>query len=140
MDVKAVVDAAAIGLALAFPGKTVYAEKVEQGFERPCFFVSATEAESPLMGERAARTLRLAVDYHGEEEELAREEAAEIGARLALVLEWLEIGNLPKRAQAMGHECDEGGSLHWKADYLGHVFKHRPQEKMRVLHKELKVH
>lgn len=139
MDGRMLVDAAVAALVGDFSDVTVYEEIVEQGFSRPCFFVSAEEREEALLNDRAARSFQLNVLYHGEGRPPDRAAASDMAAALAVTLEWLDVDGLPRRIQAGGWECGEDGTLHWKGEYRGHVFKRIPQVKMKTLEKGIRT-
>lgn len=62
--VSDIIDAISNAIYANFEGITVYSEKVEQGLNEPCFFVMPLNpSETPLLGDRAYRTVPLDIHY-----------------------------------------------------------------------------
>ncbi len=138
MTPQAVIDAAiAVLLALHEDDENplpVYAETIPQNFARPCYFIAATQHESPLMKERALRQIELSIHRYPAPEEDARAAGAAAAELLALGFEWLTVEDRPRRATFLQQTIrDDDQTLVLTLRYDFHILKHRDPVKMQKL-------
>ena len=122
-------------LSLEFGGKyTVYAEKVKQGLQKPCFFINRESVcEIPFPMGRYFRENIFSVTFYpaGEDE---KRECVRTAERLFQCLEYIYVGNDLTRGGKMSCNIEEGVlkfTLHYD------MFVYRPAEpipKMGELH------
>lgn len=114
-----------------FPGIPVYEEELQQGFDKPCFFVKLFPvSQNQLLGRRYQRLHTFAIDYFpaavGEGETNRQNEemhgvAEQLYERMELI-PVLDGSNGLMRGTKMRHEMMDG-ALHFFVDYNVRLIK-----------------
>lgn len=134
MTSQTLIDAAGAAIGQQFPEEKIYNEVIEQGFERPCFFISASQKERPLLGERFGRTIELEIAHLCPEGEQASRENREILEEMINILQSLEVDGRPRRPLDIQSENkQEQGKIQVKARYSIHILRGQQSEKMGSL-------
>lgn len=134
MTSQQTLSAAALCISEIFPDSPVYAERIPQGFSRPCFFITACESEKPLAGQRVALRVEITVARYAGADEDAATVGREAAQTLSLALEWLRVDERPRHCLAMSSSTDtEKGITTFKFAYAAHLFKKRDETLMRRL-------
>lgn len=104
----------------------VYADNVEQGLQKPCFFVSCIKHTNKLfLGRRYFRENLFCVKYFPKCQSGEKEECNETAQRLFLCLEWLTVeGELTMGTKMRGEVVD--GVLNFFVNY--DMFVYRKEE------------
>lgn len=114
--------------------ENIYTEQMEQGFKRPCFFVSTDVQEQPLMNERAEQAFSVRILWYPVKGGYTREDSQDMAEWLSSALEWIDVEKIPKRVDSMKYECrDKDGTLVFQTGYRTHIRKQKPQTKMGTL-------
>lgn len=116
--VSDIVDGISNAIYANFQGVTVYSEKIEQGLVEPCFFIMPLNpSETPLIGDRAYRTVPIDVHYFPISKSEPNKEMEQTASKLYGVLRRLQLldGN-SLNGMNLHHEI-EGGVLHFFVEY-----------------------
>lgn len=85
-----IVDAAVGRLEEIFPEITVYTDDMEQGFAKPCFFISLIEpSEKPMIGHRYYRKTDMLIRYVPGDNVMANREINSVADRLFDEMEYI---------------------------------------------------
>lgn len=130
-DVK---DAVVSTIATTFPTMEVYDERMEQGFNEPCFFVLMFPvAHTKQRDRRYIRSHSFDIHYFHDDNYTACHDMAE---QLYSLMELITMDGKLIRGEAMTHEIVDG-VLHFNVRYDFHVFRERaPGDKMQNLYQE----
>lgn len=102
------------GIAQALNGEfgedyTIYTEKIEQGFETPCFFISLVSSSDKMMlGHRCFSENLLCVQYFPQDEQHGNEECLEVMDRLTKCLKWIYDDEDLTMGRKMNGELTDG--------------------------------
>ena len=118
----------AIGVALNAEfgdGYRIYADNIEQGLQKPCFFISCTaQSSKPFPGRRYLWKNRFCIRYFPGDKSREKEECSETAQRLFLCLELLTVeGDLIRGTKMKGEITD--GVLDFFVNYDMFVYLQR---------------
>ncbi|MEW9093945.1 MAG: DUF6838 family protein [Clostridiaceae bacterium] len=119
-----------------FPHIAIYSEKIEQGFEEPCFFVKIlSSAQGKELTSRYKKNVYFDIHYFSDKEDI-NSDCLNMADKLYEVLECIPINSL-YRASNMTHEVIDG-VLHFFLQFNYKVIRQVEEvPKMETLHKEV---
>lgn len=119
------------------PNISIYNEKIEQGFVKPCFFVEVLNSEQyKELNRRYKKNISFNIQYFSDKAEINLD-FNDIADKLYQVLEYVSINNKLFRANKMTHKVVEG-VLHFMLQFNYHVIKASEEEtKMNKLTQEV---
>lgn len=118
---------------------TNYTEESEQGFEKPCFFISCvTSVRRPFMGKRYFCESQFCIQYTPADGRQIKEECNAVTERLFSCLEYLTVAGEPVRGSNMKVEFADG-LLKLFVNYNLFVYKAADSVSMEELSKKVSV-
>jgi hypothetical protein len=120
-----------------FPNITIYAEKIEQDFEEPCFFIKVlSSAQDKELNRRYKKNISFDIHYFSDGEDV-NSDCSDMADKLYEVLEYIQVGNSLYRATNMTHEGIDG-VLHFMLQFNYHVLREVEEvPKMQTLKREV---
>jgi hypothetical protein len=93
--INSIIEAISISLNAEFGDNyKIYAEKLKQGFQEPCFFISCINPTNELfLNRRYFRTNQFVIQYFPADNTGEKTECNEVAERLYLCLEWITFNN-----------------------------------------------
>lgn len=122
-------------IAEAFPGVTIYADKVPQNFEEPSFRVkSITGTNRPELDTRRWRELLFDILYFPKSTEEAEAEWEDVRDKLFQTVEWITVaGDTMRGAELSGDYDLEQEVGHFRVTFGKHLLAVRNPDKMETL-------
>ncbi len=122
-----------------FPNITIYNEKIEQGFEEPCFFIKIlSSAQDKELNIRYKKYVYFDIHYFSDKEDI-NADCLDMADKLYEVLEYVPVGNSLYRASNTKHEVIDG-VLHFMLQFDYKVIKQIDSEPtMQKLKVEVKT-
>ena len=112
-----IINGIAIALGTAFPGVTVYADDIRQGFDEPSFYIKdVTTNQTQIVGTRYMRRMSLDVHYFPESKVEPMDEIRTVVEGLYDALEYIGEPGSILRGINMSHQVYDG-VLHFLVDY-----------------------
>ncbi|MBU5486472.1 hypothetical protein KQI86_19405 [Clostridium sp. MSJ-11] len=120
-----------------FPNIDIHNEKIEQGFEEPCFFIKIlSSGQNKELNRRYNKNISFDIHYFSEKEDV-NSDCLSMADKLYEVLEYVQVGNSLYRANKMTHEVIDG-VLHFFLQFNYKVIKQIEESpKMQALDKEV---
>lgn len=116
-----------------YPGIEIYSEKIEQGFNEPCFFIKViNSSQDKQLNNRYKRTLFFDIHYFSDKEDDLNKDCLDIANNLYITLEYAEIEGHKYRALKMNHKVVDG-VLHFMLQFNYNILKVIEQNKMKEL-------
>lgn len=122
-----------------FPGVNIYKEEMEQGFEKPCFFVKIVKDDiSKELHQRYRRNVFFDIRYFSDKVK-ANEDCHDMANQLYEVLDYIQAGSSLLRSRNKGYEIVDK-ILHFFLVFDMRMFKTQPQiPYMKILKEEAKI-
>lgn len=106
-----------------FPGIAIHGEEIEQGFEKPCFFIKVLNSSlDKELNRRYKRNISFNIHYFSDKEGNINSDCLNIADKLYEALEYINVNNSLYRANSMIHEVIDG-VLHFMLQFNYHVLK-----------------
>ncbi|MDE7322781.1 MAG: hypothetical protein K2N73_08575 [Lachnospiraceae bacterium] len=108
--INSIIESVSTSLSAEFgDGFTIYTELLEQGFDRPCFFVFCSSAANQLIhGNRYFRENRFCIRYVPSDKEQENKECNAAAERLYCCLEYITVSGKKVRGTKMKCEAADG--------------------------------
>lgn len=121
------------------PELPVYDERVEQGFQEPCFFVlQLSGGQTKEVDRRYRRTLMFDVHYFPSDSSEKKTECQRVATQLYELLEYVEWGGSLYRGHEMKHEVVDD-VLHFFLSYNVHLIRQKATA-AKMQHLEMEGH
>lgn len=123
-----------------FPGIAIHGEEIEQGFEKPCFFIKVLNSSlDKELNRRYKRNISFNIHYFSDKEGNINSDCLNMADKLYEALEYIKVNNSLYRANSMIHEVIDG-VLHFMLQFNYHVLKEiEVAEKMNKLTQKVGV-
>ena len=122
-----------------FTNINIYNERIEQGFEEPCFFIKVlSSGQNKELNIRYKKSISFDIHYFSDQEDI-NSDCLNMSDKLYEVLEYIKINKNLYRSTNMTHEVIDG-VLHFMLQFNYHVIKEiQKAPKMQKLIQEVKL-
>lgn len=121
----------------AYPNIEIYSEKIEQGFEGPCFFIKTmNSSQENQMWDSQKRDVLFDVHYFSDKEDDINKDCLDMAESLYQILRLIDVEGTKFRASKMKHAIEDG-VLHFKLKFSYKILRIIEEGKMKKV--EVKV-
>lgn len=138
--INSIIEAIGISLNAEFGDEyTIYSESVEQGLNKPCFFVFCINpTERVFLGKRYFKENLFGIQYFPADKDRKKEECNAVTERLFSCLEYITVtGDLVRGTKMRSETVD--GVLNFFVNYDFFVYKAAESDPMEELSEEINV-
>lgn len=120
-----------------YPDIEIYSEKIEQGFEEPCFFIKTiNSSQENQMWNSQKRDILFDIHYFSDKEEDINKDCLDMAESLYQILRLIDVEGTKFRASKMNHTIEED-VLHFKLKFNYKILRIIEKAKMKKV--EVKI-